>query len=104
MTGWSVANSVKINGTRDYPSSAWGNTPFNPVGSFITPPAVPGSSAAYTNSSGVRARVFVSGGTVSNIELNGTPTNLTSGEFIVDNGESITLVYTVAPTWIWFGE
>jgi hypothetical protein len=78
------------------------NPNFNPVG-LLTPPTIPGSGTAQTNTFPYRVRIYVSGGTVNNIAINGTNTGLTSGMFELDPGEAITLTYTAAPTWTWFG-
>lgn len=77
-----------------------GNAGYNPVGPKA--PAVPASAAAFTNNFGSDAAVFVNGGTVSAVAIGGTATGQTSGEFRVPSGQTITLTYTVAPTWTWF--
>jgi archaellum component FlaF (FlaF/FlaG flagellin family) len=57
--------------------------------------------------------VYVFGGTVSQISItgpgiNGTPITLTpgptSGTFRLVPGDSITITYSVAPTWYWYGD
>lgn len=63
-------------------------------------PAVPASGTIQQNY-GPDAIVCVSGGTVSGVTVNGQPTGLTSGPFMVGAGGSITLNYTVAPTVNW---
>ncbi len=78
------------------------NIGFNPVGK-LTAPALPASGTAQTNTFPYYVRVYVAGGTVSAIALNGTDTGLTSGEITLGPGETITLTYTAAPTWTWFG-
>lgn len=78
------------------------NRGYNPVG-LLTAPTIPASGTALTNPFPFTVRVFVSGGTVSAIAINGTSTGLTSGEFVLAPGDSITLTYTAAPTWVWFG-
>lgn len=83
---------------------ARGNQGYNPVGHAVAQPAVPASTVAQTNTTGVDCMVYVAGGTVSAIAVGGTSTGLTSGAFHVLAGETITLTYTGAPTWQWFGE
>lgn len=78
------------------------NIGYNPVG-LLTAPSVPASGSALTNPFCVAVRVFISGGTVSAIAINGTNTGLTSGSFLLMPGDTITLTYTAAPTWVWFG-
>ena len=65
-------------------------------------PAVPASGVAQFNNSPNPTQVVVTGGTVSAISVNGTATGATSGAFYVPAGGSITVTYSVAPTWAWF--
>ena len=78
------------------------NFGWNPI--TVTPPAVPATTVAYTNILGVACSVYVIGGTVTVIAINGTTTGLTSGHVgIVKPGETIAITYSVAPTWNWIG-
>lgn len=79
------------------------NQGYNPVGA-LTAPAIPASGTAYTNAFGVDATVYVTGGTVTAIDVGGTATGMTSGPIRVAAGQTITLTYTSAPTWTWFGD
>ena len=63
--------------------------------------SVPASTTAQTNVYGVPMIVTVTGGTVTVIAVNGVTTGLTSGSFLVPSGGTITLTYSVAPTWTW---
>ena len=83
---------------------ARGNRGYNPVGHAVAQPAVPATTVAATNTTGVDCMVYVTGGTVTAIAVGGTATGLTSGAFHVLAGSTITLTYSVAPTWQWFGE
>jgi hypothetical protein len=65
-----------------------------------TQPAVPASETLQQNY-GPDMMVYVSGGTVSKISVSSEPTGQTSGGFFVPAGGSITLFYTVAPSWTW---
>ena len=78
------------------------NLGYNPTGPQ-TAPAVPASGTALTNPFPFDATVYISGGTVSAVAVGGTATGLTSGQFFVPAGETITLTYSAAPTWTWFG-
>lgn len=69
----------------------------------LAAPAIPATGTALTNDFGVPARVFVAGGTVTNIAVSGVDTGLTSGMVMVAPGETIALTYTAAPTWTWLG-
>ncbi len=75
------------------------NRGYNPVGNAT--PAVPNTTVAYTNAYGQDCMVVISGGTVTVIAVNGTTTGLTSGTVIVPANGTITLTYSVAPTWTW---
>lgn len=71
----------------------------------FTPPAVPASTVSFNNSTGTamwrNAAVTITGGTVTVIAVDGVATGLTSGTIIVPSNKSITLTYSVAPTWKW---
>lgn len=67
----------------------------------ITAPSVPATTLAYQNTTGRDAMVVISGGTVTAIAVDGTATGITSGTVMVPSGKTITLTYSVAPTWIW---
>lgn len=66
-----------------------------------TAPAVPASATPYTHTFFRDCAVTISGGTVSAIAVDGTSLGITSGTVIVPSNKSITLTYTVAPTWQW---
>lgn len=70
----------------------------------VTAPAVPATTVALTSPFSFNATVHVTGGTVTVIAVNGTATGLTAGTFRVPAGGTITLTYTVAPTWTWYLE
>lgn len=67
----------------------------------VPTPAIGASPFTAVNAAGIPVVVTVTGGTVSAIALNGTATGLTSGSVVVPAGSSITLTYSVAPTWTW---
>lgn len=77
-----------------------GNVGYNPVGPVTV--AVPASGTPQTNNTGVDATVVVAGGTVSAIAVGGTAAGITAGTVRVPSGQTITLTYTIAPTWQWF--
>lgn len=67
----------------------------------ITAPAVPASTVA-TTAIAKDAAVIVAGGTVTAITVAGVATGLTSGTVIVPCGKTISITYSVAPTWKWY--
>ena len=62
-----------------------------------------GMNEAYTNQYGYPCMVTVTGGTVTQIDIDAVNTNLTSGMFIVAPDETITITYSSVPTWVWYG-
>lgn len=70
-------------------------------GNVTRQPRVPASGRAHTNDSGYDAVVYVTGGTVSAVALDGVTTGLTSGPFEVPANHTITVTYTSAPGWVW---
>lgn len=75
---------------------------YNPTGPQ-TAPTIPASGTALTNPFPFDCTVYVSGGTVTAIAVGGTATGLTSGAIFIPAGETITLTYSAAPTWVWIG-
>lgn len=94
-TNWSITSTG---------NTLRGNTNYNPVGKFGAQPAVPASTVAYTNILNTDATAHITGGTVTVISIGGQATGVTSGTFRVPAGQTIAITYTVAPTWIWFGD
>ncbi len=103
LTGGSLYGgnpAIELHGTNSKASS---NQNYNPVGA-LGPPSVPSTTVAYTNAYGVDCTVFVTGGTVTVVSIGGIATGLTSGSFRVNAGQTITVTYTVPPSWTWFGD
>lgn len=69
-------------------------------GGFATP-TVPASGTAAANTSSLPATVVVTGGTVSNVVVNGISVGAGDGTYTVPGGQSVTLTYSAAPTWAW---
>jgi len=81
---------------------------FSPAGAQ-TAPTMPASGTAITNPFPFDCTVYIYGGTVTDIEIDGTSTGLTtassgSASVRVAAAQSITLTYSGAPTWTWFGD
>lgn len=66
-------------------------------------PAFAASGVALPNPFGYACDVYVSGGTVTAIAVNGTDTGLTSGTFRVSASGTLTITYSVVPSWVWIG-
>lgn len=67
----------------------------------LTAPAVSASGAPVTNPSPMPVSVVVTGGTVSNVVVNGLSVGTGDGTYTLPQGAAITLTYSVAPTWTW---
>jgi hypothetical protein len=65
-----------------------------------TPPMIP-SATSVINPSPLTASVVISGGTISNVIVNGVSVGTGPGTYPVPSGQFISIVYTVAPTWVW---
>lgn len=78
------------------------NRGYDPIGYLSSQPAMPASGSSVTNPSGAVCSVYISGGTVTQVQISGHNTNLTSGLFKVPPMASITPTYSAAPTWQWF--
>lgn len=78
---------------------SWGTHDNRPLAA----PAVPASGTAQANTHIVAADVYIAGGVVTGIAINGNATGLTGGRFTLNPGDTITLTYTSAPTWTWLG-
>lgn len=67
-----------------------------------TAPAVPATTVALTNPFPCACLVQIQGGTITVISVNGVTVGVTDGVVLVAAGETITLTYSVAPTWRWY--
>lgn len=101
----------QVSGTsQDWGISSTGNTMrgnrgYNPVGKFSAQPTLPATGVAYTNTLNADATVHITGGTVTAVSVGGQTTGLTTPATIrVPAGQTITVAYSAAPTWVWFGD
>lgn len=71
----------------------------------LTAPAIPATTVALTNPFWVDCDVLVSGGTVTEITIDGVNTGLTEGFFPLRSGGTIALAYSddTGLTWKWWG-
>ena len=95
--GSTITNVLTLVGLNTNCSS---NIGYNPVGAITF--AIPASGTAATNTYSVPATVYVWGGTVSSIAINGLTTTLTSGAFRIMPGQTLTIAYSAAPGYKWF--
>lgn len=78
------------------------NLGVNPAGP-LSAPGVPASGTALTNPYPYACRVFINGGTLSDVAISGISTGSTSRALVIGAFENITMTYSAAPTWTWFG-
>jgi hypothetical protein len=67
----------------------------------VATPAVPASTVSVVNSTGQDVSVTITGGTMTNVSVNGTTVGAGAGSYNLPQGGSISMTYTVAPTWAW---
>jgi hypothetical protein len=79
--------------------------PFTLSAPTVNTPAVPSSGTAttnlVTNSTGTVVQVTVTGGTLTFVFVNGVQAGTTAGTYLVPAGGTISITYSVAPTWAW---
>ncbi len=79
------------------------NTGYNEV-AYADAPTIPTSNTAFTNPYGRPMLVRITGGTVTSIQLQGLTLATTTGlVFPIGAGQTVTIVYSVAPSWTWIG-
>ena len=78
--------------------------------SSVTTPAVPASTVAVTNTTGVAVVAYIVGGTLTVITVGGVATGITAAAaagaaypILLAPGQTIAITYTGAPTWTWIG-
>lgn len=76
-------------------------TPPDVGGGTIANPSVPASGTPVTNAFNDAVQVVISGGTMTQVIVNGVQVGTGAGTYQVPSGGTIQLTYTVAPTWTW---
>lgn len=74
---------------------------FNLAAPSVSSPAVPATTVAATNSTGTVVAVTISAGTLTSVVVNGVQAGTTAGTYLVPVGGTISITYSVAPTWAW---
>jgi len=78
---------------------------FNLAAATVSSPAVPASGSATTglvaNATGTVVAVTISAGTLTFVYVNGIQAGTTAGTYLVPVGGTISVTYSVAPTWAW---
>jgi hypothetical protein len=76
---------------------------YNPIGDE-GPPAFPATTIELVNPFPTPVTIYISGGTISTVAINGTNTLNTAGPFRLGVGSNIAIAYTGSPSWVWFGD
>jgi hypothetical protein len=74
---------------------------FSPGVATVSQPAVPASTVAQQNTNSVPVQVVISGGTATSTSVNGIVVGGGDGTYTVPAYGSISVTYSVAPTWVW---
>jgi hypothetical protein len=64
-------------------------------------PAVPASGVAVQNSNSYPVNVTITGGTITQVFVNGIEVGTGDGTYLVPSAGAISITYSVAPTWSW---
>jgi hypothetical protein len=67
----------------------------------VAQPAVPASAAAAQNVNAFPVQVVITGGTATVTSVNGVTVGTGDGTYTVPAYGSISVTYSVAPTWVW---
>lgn len=67
----------------------------------VAAPAVPASGAPLRNPMFRDCAVYIAGGAVTAIAVDGVTLGVTSGLVVVPTGKTVMLTYTAPPTWVW---
>lgn len=67
----------------------------------VSAPAVPLTTVAATNSTGTVVQVTITGGTLTFVYVNAVQAGTTAGTYLVPVAGTISITYSVAPTWAW---
>lgn len=76
---------------------------FTQGGINVTTPAVPASTVAQQNATNQPVQVVITGGTITAVIVNGVTVGTAAGTYYVPAYGSISITYSVAPTWAWTG-
>ena len=67
----------------------------------VTAPSVPASGTPVANPTGGYVSVVITGGTMTNVSVNGTTVGTGAGTYQLPPGGTISMTYSAAPTWSW---
>lgn len=76
-------------------------TTFMDLTGTVSNPSVPASGTPYVSTYNFYVLVTITGGTVTGVTVNGSSVGTGDGTYLLPPLGSITLTYSVAPTWAW---
>jgi hypothetical protein len=102
---YNVDIPVKYSGAAEFgdylmADSAGGVISYTAAGAGVVAPPVPASTVVVTNTTGYSVTVVLSGGTYTVVTVNGSSAG-TGGTYTLPAGQTISITYSVAPTWVW---
>lgn len=71
------------------------------VGGSISTPSVPATTVGVQNTSGSNVQVVISGGTMTQVIIDGVQVGTGAGTYTLPAGGTISMTYSVASTWVW---
>jgi hypothetical protein len=74
------------------------------LGWNVATPAMPTSGVTVFNTYPKPVTLYIWGGTISVLNVDGVAMGILSGTFRLAAGADITITYTVAPSWFWYGD
>lgn len=98
VTPINVSAHARIGGLRD---GSMQFTTFFENSSAVSSPAVPATTVAQVSTYNFPVLVTVTGGTMTNVTVNGVTVGTGAGTYLLPALGSITMTYSVAPTWAW---
>jgi hypothetical protein len=97
-TGLKQSAHQRLFGLRD---SAWSFTTLFENASAVSNPGVPSSTTPLVSTYNFYVLVTITGGTLTNVSINGVTAGTGDGTYLLPPLGTITLTYSVAPTWNW---
>lgn len=98
VTPIKVLANARIGGQRD---GSMKFTTWFEFSSGVTNPGVPASTTPFVSPYSFPILVNIVGGTMTNVSINGQTVGTGAGTYLLPALATITLTYTVAPTWTW---
>jgi hypothetical protein len=80
------------------------NTTGNGATPTVATPAVPATTVVATNTTGADVNVYIIGGTITQVKVNTVLVGTGAGSYYLPAGATISITYSVAPTWVWQAE